>query len=400
MSVAVQVPKLLEEILSQPSAPFREAHVIALVERVLAEGGVPHFRDPTGNIVIGAASAKDYAALLREKTHEPLRLFVAHMDHPGFHGVSARGDSELEIRWHGGSPLEHLEGARMWLASAGGWLGHGTLTAPKMLASGRALESATVKLERPLSLPATEVYGGFAFRAPQWREGDRIYTKAADDLVGAYAIVSLALELFGAKNGSKRKSKKNSKTRPPLLGLLTRAEEVGFIGAIGHFELGWHLRARRPLLCVSLETSRALPGAEIGKGPVVRLGDRYTVFDAWSLRVFTELAAAALPGAHQRRVMDGGTCEATAATAYGLPCVGISVPLGNYHNQSFEGGPDSAGPNGPAPEFVDLRDVDGLLALCRGLLRPKLPWHQPWERRRREFKKELKRYQPLLKSGP
>ena len=45
--------------------------------------------------------------------------------------------------------------------------------------------------------------------------------------------------------------------------------------------------------------------------------------------------------------MDGGTCEATTATVYGYPCVGISVPLGNYHNQCFEGGPDSRGPLGP-----------------------------------------------------
>src|SRR5262249_14112773 len=145
-----------------------------------------------------------------------------------------------------------------------------------------------------------------------------------------------------------------SKKKQPFIGLLTRAEEVGFIGAIGHFELGWVQKALRPVICVSLETSRALPGAEIGKGPVVRLGDRTTVFDSSSLKIFSDLAAKTLPDKHQKRVMDGGTCEATAATVYGLPCVGISIPLGNYHNQSFEGGPDSAGPLGPAPEFVHL----------------------------------------------
>src|SRR4029077_11155629 len=130
------------------------------------------------------------------------------------------------------------------------------------------------------------------------------------------------------------------------------------------------------------------PGADIGKGPVVRLGDRTTTFDSGALRVFSEVARNVLGERHKRRIMDGGSCEATAATAYGLPCVGISVPLGNYHNQSFEGGPDAAGPLGPAPEFVHMQDVAGLLTLCRGLLTPKLSWEKPWASKLKEFKKE------------
>ncbi len=70
---------------------------------------------------------------------------------------------------------------------------------------------------------------------------------------------------------------------------------------------------------VSLEASRTLPGAVVGKGPVVRLGDRRTVFDAGALKVLSELAERVLPGGHQRRIMEGGVCEATAATVYGLP---------------------------------------------------------------------------------
>jgi len=172
------------------------------------------------------------------------------------------------------------------------------------------------------------------------------------------------------------------------------------IYVIGHLELGWLRKSKRPVLFVSLETSRTLPGAEIGKGPVVRLGDRYTVFDPGALRIFSDLAVQVLPNQHQRRVMDGGTCEATAATVFGYPCVGISVPLGNYHNQSFEGGPDSQGSLGPAPEFVHLQDVRGMLSLCQALLTPKLPWMQPWKAKLQEFKKSLVKSQPLLRSGP
>ncbi|MEO5969845.1 MAG: hypothetical protein ABIQ95_07945, partial [Bdellovibrionia bacterium] len=244
---------------------------------------------------------------------------------------------------------------------------------------------------------ATKYYGGFSFRAPVWRDGDLLYTKAADDLVGCFAIVSTAIDLWAKKN----------RNLPPFLGILTRAEEVGFIGAIGHFELGWLKKTspklppklQRSIVCISLETSRTLPGADIGKGPVVRLGDRFTVFDPGCTKILTDLANLTLPQEHQRRVMDGGSCEATAAIVYGYPCIGISVPLGNYHNQSFEGGPDAAPSNGPAPEFVHIGDVSGLLKLCHALLKPKLPWASPWKNKMREFKKSVREYRPLMRSG-
>jgi endoglucanase len=388
--------ELLLSVLSQPSAPFREGHVINRICAALEKAGVPYFADPVGNLVLGVSGPKEYQKLLRAKSREPLRIFIAHMDHPGFHGTAWRSATELEVRWHGGSPTQHINGARVWLADRGRALGHGRFVSHKMIPSGRALESGVVEVSasvRPMVPDATKLFGGFGFREPVWQEGDLLYTKAADDLVGSFAILSMALERCGRGRGRKRATE-------PFIGLLTRAEEVGFIGAIGHFELGWLDEARRPLLCVSLETSRALPGAEIGKGPVVRLGDRTTVFDPAALRVFSEVARERLPERHQRRVMDGGSCEATAATAYGYPCVGISVPLGNYHNQSFEGGPDSAGSLGPAPEFVDLRDVAGLLTLCRGLLQPRLPWDAAWQPKLKEFRRDLKGYRALLRSGP
>jgi len=382
---------LLEKILSQPSAPFRERHVISVITEELRAHRVPFFQDPIGNIVIGVKTKKEYLALVRKKSAEPVRVFIAHLDHPGFHGMEWKSDTELEVRWHGGSPTQHIEAAKVWLADATGPRGEARVLSAQMLTSGRAIETATIKVAPQLraSVPdAKKLYGGFAFRAPVWRDGDLYYTKAADDLVGSFAILSLALDTFG----------KGKKPKVPFLGLLTRAEEVGFIGAIGHFELGWLKKSN--VLCVSLETSRALPGAEIGKGPVVRLGDRSTVFDSASLKIFTQLAQESLPERHQKRIMDGGTCEATAATAYGLPSVGISVPLGNYHNQGFEGGPDSAGALGPSPEFVNAQDVQGLIELCHALLSPKQPWKAPWQKTQDQYRKELRKYFPLLRSGP
>jgi endoglucanase len=380
--------KLLRELLAQPTAPFREQHVAAWAARQLARAGVPHFFDPAGNLTVGVDSAERYRKLVRRASGEPLRLFVAHMDHPGFHGVRWITYRRLAIQWHGGSPTRLLGGAPVWLASDGGYVGAGQLAAVRLHKSRHALGSAEVRLPRPLAakLAATDLFGGFRFRAPVWQSGRKLYTKAADDLVGVFALVDTAVELWRARRGD-----------APFLGLLTRGEEVGFTGALAHFELGWLTGARRQIVCVSLETSRTLPGAVIGRGPVVRLGDRRTVFDPHALKVLSDLAQQLLPGKHQRRVMDGGTCEATAATVYGLPAMGISVPLGNYHNEGYEGGPGTRGSRGPAPEFVHLDDVDGLLRLCRALVSPGLPWRQPWRDVQQRLRKNLRSYRRLLK---
>lgn len=380
---------LLLDILSQPTAPFRERHVIDIVTRTLHRHDVPHFLDPIGNVIVGCASRRDYARRLRAQTREPLRVYVAHMDHPGFHGVRWLGRNRLRVKWHGGGPIRRLAGAPVWLADDDGGRYEGRMRNARLTASGRSIETADVVLTGVLDArtPATALYGGFSFRAPVWRAGPRLYTKAADDLVGVYAVLVTAIAC--ARRGGFAN----------FLGLLTRAEEVGFVGAIGHFELGWLARAQRPVVCVSLETSRTLPNAFIGKGPVVRLGDRRTVFDPNALNVLTQVAERRLTGKYQRRIMDGGACEATAATVYGLPAIGISIPLGNYHNQGLEGGPDSRGPDGPSPEFVHQNDIDGMVALCRGLLEPGLPWDGPWRREKSLYRGRLRSFRELLRGG-
>lgn len=376
------------QLLSRPTAPFREQQVIDFVSGFLKRKAIPFFSDPAGNLVIGSPSATAYRALLKTRGNEPVRLFIAHMDHPGFHGLRWLSPTRLQVQWHGGSPIQHLRNCRLWLANTDGVVGEARLVHAKLLRTRHAIDSAELRLVQPLSpLPAAEsLYGGFRFRAPVWRNGQRLYTQVADDLVGVFAVLATALAHFRGKHGK----------RTPFIGLLTRGEETGFIGTIAHLELGWLAKARRPLLAVSLETSRTLSNAVIGKGPVVRLGDRRTVFDTGALQILTNIAEKLLPGRHQRRVMDGGTCEATAAISWGLPAIGISVPLGNYHNQGFEGGPDCAAANGPAPEFVHLDDIEGLLMLCRGLLQPGLGWNDPWLAQRIKLRANFAHYRGLL----
>jgi endoglucanase len=381
----------LERLLTLPTAPFREHAIAKFAIDFCTRAGIPCFADPLGNVVVGARDAAGYRRAIGRRTGEPLRLFVAHMDHPGLHGVEWASANRLRASWLGGSPVKHLRGARLWLADESGYVGRGTITSYKLHEAGYAMTDVNVRVEELRSSAEPQsLFGGLAFRKPVWRSRRRVYTKAADDLVGVFAVLQTA-KAYWQRSGRRATA---------FLGLLTRGEEVGFVGAVGHLGLGWLAAAARPLLCISLETSRTLPGAVIGSGPVVRLGDRRTVFDPNGLAVLTRLAETTLPGRHQRRIMDGGSCEATAATAWGLPAIGLSVPLGNYHNQGFEGGPDCRAPEGPAPEMVHLDDVEDLLRLCRALMRPKLPWHDAWADTRTRLRKGLGRHETLLRRFP
>lgn len=370
----------LEALLARPTAPFHEDHVAAHAARQLDRWQVPWCSDPYGNLVVGVPSLAGYRRILN-RPGPPLRILIAHMDHPGFQGRTWLGLRRLAVRWLGGGPTRRLSGARVWVVAGGGTPRAGRLTRARPAAHGFGLESAEVVLEAPLPgrRPAARLcYGGFDFGSPVRRRGPRLYTRAADDLVGVFTILELA-------RGLRRDSDL------PFLGLLSRAEEVGFVGLLAHLEAGYLARTRRPVVCVSLEASRTLPGAELGRGPVVRLGDRRSTFDPHATKVLADLARRVLPGAHQERIMDGGACEASAALAHGLPTIGLSVPLGNYHNQPLEtGGP------GPAPEFVHPMDVDGLLRLCTALVRRALPWSDPWCTERGRLTRNARHYRRLL----
>jgi hypothetical protein len=110
----------------------------------------------------------------------------------------------------------------------------------------------------------------------------------------------------------------------------------------------------------------------------------------------SDTATKVLPGRHQQRIMDGGACEAAAATIWGIPAIGITVPLGNYHNQGFEGGQDCRADKGPAPEFVHVDDIDGLLTLCRALVKRGLSWPEPWRQQKLRLQKNAYRYRKLI----
>src|SRR5690606_40989277 len=81
--------------------------------------------------------------------------------------------------------------------------------------------------------------------------------------------------------------------------LLTRAEEEGLLGAIAAARDGTLSADSRVL---SIETSRRFADSPIGAGPVVRVGDASSVFDADLTNRLTAVARGA-KRPHQRKLL-------------------------------------------------------------------------------------------------
>lgn len=140
--------------------------------------------------------------------------------------------------------------------------------------------------------------------------------------------------------------------------LLTRAEEDGFIGALGSVLTPKLLKPNDRV--VSIECSAAQPAALLGGGVTVRVGDATSVFDS-TLTHFLTAQAKALADEDsafkfQRALMPGGTCEATVFDAWGYQSAAACVPLGNYHNMDRDAGKLAA-------EFIDVADWRSMVRL-------------------------------------
>jgi endoglucanase len=174
--------------------------------------------------------------------------------------------------------------------------------------------------------------------------GNKLHGRACDDLIGVASILSALIEV------------KRDRAPVNVAGVLTRAEEVGFHGALALAGSG---KLRRNSLVISLETSREIPPVKMGAGVIVRVGDRASVFDSEATRFLSEvasrLAGADRTFAFQRALMSGGTCEATAFQEFGYQTAAVCVALGNYHN--------CAPNNRIAAEYVSATDCVQLVKL-------------------------------------
>lgn len=347
---------LAEGLLAQPAVPYHEDLPAQFCLDVAAERGLAAERDAAGNVVLRYESAG-------ADRSRPLVL-VAHLDHPGF-VVDEVADDRAAMTFHGGVTAGNArEGDPVHFFRPGERepIGTGALIAADEVA-GR-LTGATAEV-----LTGVAEAGGFAMWGfPAWSiEDGRITARVCDDLLGAAAILACLDEVA-----------RRAPEGVAVWGLLTRAEEVGFLGALEAIRLG---TVPPDAAVLSLECSKALPDAPQGGGVIVRVGDRMSIFApalTESLRVAAEAVAKDDPGfRYQRKLMDGGACEATAFCASGYRASGLAVPLGNYHNVADDG-------SGIGPETVLVTDwlaeVQLLVELaCRpGLLDEATPEPPQW----------------------
>ncbi len=324
---------LLQRLTSTPTAPGREQIVIDVVSAwVRRRSGIQIEQDRHGNLLIRPDPPE---------TGSVPMLAVAHLDHPGF--VVARSAGRLVIaEFRGGVRAEYFPGAAVEFFDRSG------RSHPGRVKSGIPGGPIEVELARAAELLAGDI-GRWRFRESDLGlDGDRLRAPACDDLAG----VAAALAAFD------RTRRREATAHFGVL--LTRAEEVGFVGAIAAAKS--RLIPKRAKL-LSIETSRAFPDSPIGAGPIVRVGDASSVFDSDLTNAVAETAVRS-GITHQRKLMAGGSCEATAFGAYGYRATGLCLALGNYHNMGdLDRVEQGIGKARPAPEEISLADFDGLVEL-------------------------------------
>lgn len=368
----------LRELTSLPTAAGREQRVIRWVERWAKARSkrLELSRDPSGNLSLRprrAASAKG----ARRTAGDPAPVLVtAHLDHPAFVSLSTqqRGRlGDLPIAAEAGFPIAakaaSLRGAFLLAEFRGGvnrpyfdaaavefhdrhdLTVRGTVVAVAEDAAPHRRVVVRLGGTSPAAIRPGDV-GRWRLPAPKVRDG-LLFTHACDDLAAVAAALAM-LDRTSADPGCSHVGV-----------LLTRAEEIGFIGAIAAARDG-SIAAGTRLLC--LENSRAFAESPVGAGPIVRVGDRLSVFTPELTNRVAAIAAAlseSRPGfRHQRRLMPGGACEATAFAAYGHASTCLCLPLGHYHNMSrIDEVAAGERPARVAPEFISIEDYHGLVDL-------------------------------------
>ncbi len=338
--------RMLVDLLTLPTAPFNEGHIAAYI-RDFAAGrkGLTLATDDVGNLRLRLRIGKP-------GTGRPV-LFSAHMDHPGFEAGRTLRDGRLEAIWRGGVLPEYFVGSRVRFYD-GDRVVRGTIEAVRVTrrAGRRRVESATVRVPRPVSPGAI---GMWNLSDPVIR-GSRIFARGCDDIAGLAAILAAFDELIAAR-------------RPvDVYATFTRAEEVGFAGAIAACRNGFVPKKTR---VIAVECSSELPGVPLGGGPILRVGDYSAIFSpgltAFCRRVADDLSKRDRAFRYQRKLMDGGTCESAAFCAAGFEATGLCVALGNYHNMDRKRGKIAA-------EYIDLDDFAGLVKWFVALATSKLPF--------------------------
>ena len=325
-------------LIRTPTAPFHEHFALGIARSFAAERPlIQVLHDRCGNSLLlydGGDQQED----------DEFIVLTAHLDHPGLVWRSSQEPNHALFEILGGVELEQAlaTGVRIF-----------DLNRP---ATQRGIPGTIVRtVEEEARYPLVEVatardspqgLGTFAmWDLPAFRvQGRRLSGRAIDDLAGA-AVALCVLDSLARQQASVR-----------LGVLLTRAEEVGFVGMLAALDAGF---LPRRALYINIECSSVAAGAVLGAGPILRVGDRLWVFDpdiSGGLAALADELASQQPSfRYQRKLMDSGACEATPLMQADYRTGAVALPLGNYHN---------SGPGAQlAPEYIHLDDANGLVRL-------------------------------------
>ena len=309
--------QLLLDLTTIPTAAGHENRVQAFLDSWLSKRArnVKWKRDRAGNLLIRHRNPG---------RKQPL-LITANLDHPAF-VVRGVDGLEVDLEFRGGVQDVYFENARIELFDSRDQRSTARIT--NLDSKAKPFKTARARLSRKSpDLTAGDI-GRWAFPKATISAG-RLRTDACDDL----AAVAAALTAFDSIR--KRKGCEH-------VGLLfTVAEEVGFLGAIevarnATSGRGGLIPRSSRLIC--LENSRSFAESPIGGGPIVRVGDRISVFSPSLTNIISHVCTEETkrdPGfTWQRKLMPGGACEATAFSTFGFESTCLCLPLGNYHNMA------------------------------------------------------------------
>ena len=343
MALSEKELELLREVVSLPTAPFCELAVQDYIRTWSKANGFSCKEDKVGNLLVAPGPT-----VRPSKTPWVLQ---AHMDHPGFVLIECRGKTAkawfrggVDRKYFAGTPIKFMPTAETGIVPVKAVV----KSVVKHKATG--FLKCNIMMERAVQLPVNTLG---MWDLPAWkRQNNYLSLRAADDLAGVAAVLLTLSRL------------KRMRTATMPLALFTRAEEVGFVGAVaaaksGLIKKGW------PIL--GIETSKAQMAAPLGKGAVIRLGDKMSMFDPQLTMNLRRAADKILAGrkhkllekdgsgfAYNAALMPGGSTESTLLALMGYRTCAVCLPLGNYHNMA---------PGKIAPEKITISDMASLVEL-------------------------------------
>ncbi|MBT3340083.1 MAG: hypothetical protein HOM34_01380 [Planctomycetes bacterium] len=328
----------IRQIMTPPTAPYAEALPAAAIQEWAKERGWKVRKDGFGNLIVRVPGKKRGQAAM---------AFVAHLDHPAMTLDAGADDAgRVVASFFGGHPGERMMGCTVALYSA-----CGTQKAKAVVVKVGEKSMKTGRLELVLELkgkrkPAVAAGWIGAWDLPLRLTKKHVKNVVCDNLASAACILA-GLDL-AARN----------KPEHPIEAWFTRCEENGFVGCLEGIRLG---SFSKKVPAIVLECSPKLPHAQPGDGPCVRVGDRLSIYDPLTIDLLEGSAAflkEKIEGFKwQRKLMDGGACEATAFCRTGYRSAGLAMPLTNYHNVPD----DRKKTTGVAHEQIDRGDFDHLV---------------------------------------